>query len=89
MERISRQFTISMPPDMADQVAKIARAESRTVSELFREAFRAYRASRVRAVLDAAQLAGSRTRHMGHGPEDVPRLIRETRREGERRRRVK
>ena len=89
MERTTRQFTISMPPDLADQVAALARAESRTVSELFREAFRAYRAGRVRVLLNASQQAGRRTRHMGYTPDDVPRLIRETRREDQRRRRDK
>jgi hypothetical protein len=82
MERTTRQFTISMPPDLADQVATTARAESRTVSELFREAFRVYHAERVRGLLDASQQAGRRTRHKGYTPDDVPRLIRETRREG-------
>ncbi|MGA3335235.1 MAG: ribbon-helix-helix protein, CopG family [Terracidiphilus sp.] len=89
MERTTRQFTISMPPEMADQVATLARAESRTISELLREAFRAYRAGRVRVLLDASQQAGRRTRHMGHTPDDVQRLIRETRREGQRKRREK
>jgi metal-responsive CopG/Arc/MetJ family transcriptional regulator len=80
MERTTRQFTISLPPDLAEQVTAIAKAESRTISELFREAFRTYRAGRVRALLDASQEAGRRTRHMGYKPEDVERLIRETRR---------
>lgn len=79
MERTTRQFTISLPPDLACQVTAIAKAESRTISELFREAFRTYRAGRVRALLDASQEAGRRTRHLGYGPEDVERLIHETR----------
>ena len=79
MERTTRQFTISLPPDLAEQVTAIAKAESRTISELFREAFRTYRSSRVRALLDASQQAGRVTRHMGYKPEDVERLIHETR----------
>jgi metal-responsive CopG/Arc/MetJ family transcriptional regulator len=79
MERTTKQFTISMPPDLAEQVTALAKAESRTISELFREAFRTYRAGRIRAILDASQQAGKRTGHMGYSPEDVPRLIRETR----------
>ena len=47
MERTTRQFTISLPPDMAEQVVAAAKAESRTISELFREAFRTYRAQRI------------------------------------------
>jgi predicted transcriptional regulator len=79
MERITKQVTISLPPDMAKQVTALAKAESRTISELFREAFRTYRASRIRAVLDASQQEGKSRGHMGYTPEDVPRLIRETR----------
>lgn len=79
MERTTRQFTISLPPDLAEQVTAIAKAESRTISELFREAFRTYRSGRVRALLDASQQAGRATRHMGYKAEDVERLIHETR----------
>ena len=89
MERTTKQFTISMPPELADQVATLARVESRTVSELFREAFRTYRAGRVRVLLNASQQTGRRSRHMGFTPDDVPRLIRETRREDQRTRREK
>jgi predicted transcriptional regulator len=81
MERTTRQFTISLPPDLAEQVTTLAKAESRTISELFREAFRTYRAGRIRTLLDASQAAGKRRNHMGHSPDDVQRLIRETRQE--------
>lgn len=87
MERSTKQFTISLPPDLAEQVTALAKAESRTISELFREAFRTYRAGRIRAVLDASQQAGKRQGHMGYTPDDVPRLIRETRAEHTRERR--
>ena len=40
----TRTFTISLPPDLADQVERLAARQSRTTSELFREAFRVYRA---------------------------------------------
>lgn len=81
MERTTRQFTISLPPDLAEQVTTLAKAESRTISELFREAFRTYRAGRIRSLLDASQAAGKRRKHMGYGPDDVQSLIRETRQE--------
>lgn len=83
MERTTRQFTISMPPDLARQVTATAKAESRTVSELFREAFRTYRAARIRALFDATQREGAARNHMGYKPEDVQRLIHEVRREQE------
>ncbi len=53
----------------------------RTISELFREAFRAYRAQRVRALLEMTQAEGRRRKHHGHAPEDVERLIHEVRTE--------
>lgn len=87
MERNTKQFTISLPPDLAEQVIALAKAESRTISELFRETFRTYRASRVRALLAASQQTARRTGHSGHGPEDVQRLIDETRREDRKARR--
>lgn len=87
MQRTTRQFTISLPPELAEQVTAIAKAESRTISELFRESFRAYRARRVRDLLDASQQAGRRTDHMGYAPEDVERIIHETRKDKARRRR--
>lgn len=37
-----RTVTISMPPTLADEVDRIARAEGRTRSELVREALRQY-----------------------------------------------
>ncbi len=79
MGRTTRQFTISFPPELAEQVTATAKAESRTISELFREAFRSYRAERVRTLLLASQQAGRRKRHMGYTPGDVERLIHETR----------
>ena len=35
-------INISMPPEMAKRVAKVAKDENRTKSELLREAFRVY-----------------------------------------------
>jgi len=89
MERSTKQFTISMPPDLAEQVAATAKAESRTISDLFREAFRIYRASRIREILDASQQAGHANRHMGHTPNDVDRLIHEARHETRKARRTR
>lgn len=42
MNRISKTFTISLPPEMAKEVEETAREEKRGYSELFREAFRIY-----------------------------------------------
>ena len=80
-QRTTKQFTISLPPDMAEQVIAAAKTESRTISELFREAFRVYEAQRIHAILKRSQEEGQRKGHMGYTPDDVERLIHEVRAE--------
>ena len=80
-QRTTKQFTISLPPDMAEMVIRTAKVESRTISELFREAFRAYRAQQVHAMLEEFQEEGRRRNHMGYTPDDVERLVHEVRAE--------
>lgn len=46
--RPSQTITISLPPDLASQVDRLAAAEHRTRSELLREAFRRYVAAQER-----------------------------------------
>ncbi len=46
--RASQTFTISLPPDLAAEVDRLAAEEHRSRSELFREAFRRYVNSRRR-----------------------------------------
>ena len=75
----SRTFTVSFPPDLAEQVERLAAEESRTTSELFREAFRAYRAQRLRALLAGWHEEAREVGHNGHRPEDVERLVDEDR----------
>lgn len=53
--RASRVFTISFPEELAKQVVAVAEEESRTISELFREAFRTYRVERVQRKLMATR----------------------------------
>jgi hypothetical protein len=38
--RTSRVYTISLPPELARKAEALAKRDSRTMSELFREAFR-------------------------------------------------
>jgi hypothetical protein len=82
-----RTFTISFPPDLALQVEEMARRESRTTSELFREAFRLYRAQQFRKMMDEMNDIARKNNHFGYQPEDVERLVDEYRaaraREGE------
>ncbi len=43
----SRNISISLPEEMIVQVNQLAAREQRTLSELFREAFRVYRAQQI------------------------------------------
>ena len=77
----TRTFTVSFPPDLAEQVERLAARESRTTSELFREAFRAYRAERIRSLFDESLAEARAVGNNGYGPEDVERLVDEDRAE--------
>jgi metal-responsive CopG/Arc/MetJ family transcriptional regulator len=74
-----RTFTISFPHDLAAQVEQLAAQESRTTSELFREAFRAYRAQQMRKALRELNELGRSANPQGYMPEDVERLVHEAR----------
>jgi predicted transcriptional regulator len=75
----TRTFTVSFPPELAEQVERLAARESRTTSELFREAFRSYHAARLQASL-SSQIAQARQKVPGQfTPDDVIRLIAEDR----------
>jgi metal-responsive CopG/Arc/MetJ family transcriptional regulator len=56
-KRASHVFTISFPQELANQVVAVAHEESRTISELFREAFRTYRK---KAAVNTAQGSDAR-----------------------------
>jgi metal-responsive CopG/Arc/MetJ family transcriptional regulator len=43
-----RKFTVSFPEPLAKQVDQLAKRESRNISELLREAFRLYLATRTK-----------------------------------------
>jgi hypothetical protein len=79
--RRSRVFSISLPPEMAASAEYLARRENRTMSELFREAFRAYHAQKIGAIFDEiGKYAATRNPH-GYTEDDVDRLVHEVREE--------
>lgn len=79
--RRSRVFSISMPPEMAASAEALAKQENRTMSELLREAFRAYHGQRIGAIFDEiGRYAATRNPH-GYTEEDIPRLVAEVRAE--------
>jgi predicted transcriptional regulator len=71
----TRTFTISFPPDLADPVERLAARESRTTSELFREAFRTYRAEQIQKAFKELQALAEARGPGEYGPEDVERLV--------------
>lgn len=75
-----RTVTISLPPALAREVDRIARAERRSRSELFREAFRQYvaRLERLERIFAYGKQVGKR---LGITEDDVARLVKEYRRE--------
>jgi len=76
--RTSRVFTISLPPELASKAELLAKRDSRTMSELFREAFRAYYAQQAHKALEEIGTY-SASRNPGLTEADVPRLIQEVR----------
>jgi len=79
--RSSRVFTISFPEKLAKEVDQIAKEESRNLSELFREAFRAYRVERIRRRL-RIDLEYAQTRNpQRYTKDDVERFVDEARSE--------
>ncbi len=79
--RRSRVFTISMPPEMAAAAENLAKRENRTMSELMREAFRAYNEEQVARFIDEMGEYAKTRNPRGYTEEDIPRLIEEIRAE--------
>jgi hypothetical protein len=77
--RKSKVYTISLPPELAQRAE--AQQESRTMSELFREAFRTYSAQQARRTLDELGEYAADGNPQGHTEADVPRLIKQERTE--------
>ena len=85
--RKSKVYTISLPPELAQRAEALAQRDSRTMSELFREAFRAYAAQQARRTLDELGEYAEGRNPRGFTEADVPRLIQQVRAEKPRRRR--
>ena len=77
--RNSRVFTISFPEDLARQVEAVAKEESRNISELFREAFRAYRMERNDRKLFAARAEAAAKGPLRYTEDDIEAIVDEIR----------
>jgi predicted transcriptional regulator len=87
--RKSKIYTISLPPELAQRAEVLAQRDSRTMSELFREAFRTYSAQQARTTLDELGEYAEGRNPNGYTEADVPRLIQQVRAEKPRRRKVR
>ena len=79
MARESKILTFSIPPEMLKELEEVAKAESRTKSELLREALREY--VRRRRWRDLQRYGKARAKKRGITEADVERIIEEFRRE--------
>ena len=79
MLRVTKPITISIMPEMLEQVNRIAKEESRTRSELLREAVRRYIAEKELTRLN--RYGQTKARQQGIEAKDVGRLIRAYRKE--------
>jgi predicted transcriptional regulator len=80
-KRRSATYTISLPPELAEQAKSIARAEGRTMSELFREALRVYQKQRTLNWLAETSAYGAMRNAEGYTEDDVVDLVKQVRRE--------
>jgi predicted transcriptional regulator len=80
-KRKSKAYTISLSPEMAKQAEAIAKGESRTISEIFREGLRAYQRERAIKVLEEAAAYGATRNPHGYTEDDVVRITKEVRAE--------
>jgi CopG family transcriptional regulator/antitoxin EndoAI len=75
--RNTRTLSVTLPPDMLKRAQSIAKRESRTMSELIREALRHYER---RSWWDEVNAYGrAKAERQGIHAEDVDRLLREFR----------
>ncbi|HTR35811.1 MAG TPA: ribbon-helix-helix protein, CopG family [Bryobacteraceae bacterium] len=72
--RTTKVYSITMPPEMGRQAEQLAKEESRTMSELMREAFRRYQIERAERRLLADPM---RSKHLA----ELRRLVTELREE--------
>jgi CopG family transcriptional regulator/antitoxin EndoAI len=87
--RRSKVYTISLPPELAQRAEALAQRDSRTMSELFREALRTYYAQQSRMTLaEIGEYAASRN-PSGYTEADVPKLVKQVRSEKPSRRKLR
>ncbi len=76
MTETTRVLSISLPVDVAEQVERTAANEGRSVSEVIEEGLRAYRAAKVRGLLEKSQ-ALYRQAGLTGTEEEIEQMIQE------------
>lgn len=72
--RTAKVISLSLPPEMEEEVQKIAKEEHRTISELLREAFRQYLTNRD---LGTIRKEGRKVaKKMKLNPDDIAKTVR-------------
>jgi len=88
--RTTKTVSISMPPAQLKEAERLAKKENRTMSELFREAFRRYQEQeglrrsqleKLGALLDASRAAAERNGAAALTPDEIDAEIKAYRRE--------
>lgn len=81
MARSTKVLAVSVPPELADEFERLAEAEGRNKSELFREMLRVYRTYLETRTFESLQRYGAaQAQRLGIRDErDVERLIHEHR----------
>jgi CopG family transcriptional regulator/antitoxin EndoAI len=87
--RRSKVYTISLPPELAQKAEALAQRDSRTMSELFREALRTYYTQQARMTLEEIGEYAAKRNPGGYTEADVPRLVKEVRSEKPSRRKLR
>jgi metal-responsive CopG/Arc/MetJ family transcriptional regulator len=77
----TKTITVSFPVELAEQSEQLAKTESRTMSELFREVFRTYRVEAARKRLVAGNAYAQGRVAQRYTEADVERLVDEMRAE--------
>lgn len=75
--RTTKVLSLSLPPALLREAERVAKAEGRTKSELFREALRRY--VQERRWRELQRYGAEQARHLGVTEADVERKVREYR----------
>jgi len=83
--RVSKVISITLPPELFREAAELAKKESRTMSELMREALRRYKRQQEWDAINA--YGRGHAARLGISEDDVVRLVHQCRAEKRRKRR--